>query len=87
MTQIERDLSALGFADITTAGEKVFALRWIEGGTGLYVDIKVDGWKVTWEHEREFRGDAGLAEAKGALHLWKLTQAAAAKAQQVADLD
>lgn len=74
MTQIERDLSALGFADITTAGEKVSALRWVEGGTGLYVDIKIDGWKVTWEHEREFRGDAGLAEAKAALVLWKTLQ-------------
>lgn len=87
MTQIERDLSALGFADITTAGEKVSALRWVEGGTGLYIDIKIDGWRVTWEHERMFRGDAGVAEAKAALVLWRLTQVAAIKASQVADLD
>ena len=74
MTKIERDLSALGFADITTAGEKVSALRWVEGGTGLYIDIKIDGWRVTWEHEREFRGDTCVTEARAALVLWEVMQ-------------
>lgn len=85
MTPLHQDLTRLGFADLLTESGKTAGLRWIEGGVCLYINLKVDVEGATWEHERDFRGDAGVNEAKAALMLWKLTQAAATKALQVSD--
>lgn len=73
MTPTHKDLTRLGFANLTGNG-KTAGLRWIEGGVGLYCGLKVEAGRATWEHAREFRGDAGLDEAKAALVLWKTLQ-------------
>ena len=88
MTRTEQALTGRGYANLTISGDKIAGLHWLEHGVvGMYCGLKIDAEGVTWEHEREFRGDAGLDEAKAALVLWKMTQVAATKALQASDLD
>lgn len=87
MTWIHAALQARGYTNCVTEGGKTAALHQIDGGNVVRFDIKVDAEGVEWEHEREFRGDAGVDEALAVLALWRLTQVAATKALQVADLD
>lgn len=74
MTPLHQDLTALGFSDLSTAGGKTAGLKWIEGGAGLFCGLKVDAGLATWEHEREFRGDTCVTEARAALVLWEVMQ-------------
>ncbi len=75
MTRTEQALTGRGFANLTIAGDKIAGLHWLENNVvGMYCGLKIDAEGVTWEHEREFRGDAGLAEAKASLVLWTVMQ-------------
>lgn len=87
MTWIHAALQARGYTNCVTEGGKTAALHQIDGGNAVRFGIKVDVQGVEWEFERVFRGDAGVDDALAALALWRLTQVAATKALQVADLD
>lgn len=87
MTWIHAALQARGYTNCVTEGGKTAALHHIDGGNAVRFGLKVDAEAVEWEFEREFRGDAGVDEALAVLALWRLTQVAATKALQVADLD
>ena len=73
MTPTHKDLTRLGFANLTGNG-KTAGLRWIDGGVGLYCGLKVEAGRATWEHAREFTGVNAIDEARAALVLWTVMQ-------------
>ena len=75
-TELERDLTRCGFANVTTVGGKVAALGWIENGVGMYGGLSIEGKTIRWETLNKFHGKDSLDRAKTSLEVWRISQSA-----------
>lgn len=72
MTPNERDLTTLGFANLTQSGDKLAGLHWLQNDAiGMYCGLRIEAGRAAWDHDRQFRC---LDDAHAALVLWRLTQ-------------